>query len=60
MALLDGGPRTATVTAATDVQLFALTGWVFRGLVSEHPQMALRVMETMARGACAEPTTTHA
>ncbi|HYJ60508.1 MAG TPA: cyclic nucleotide-binding domain-containing protein [Actinomycetota bacterium] len=48
MALLDGGPRTATVTAATELQLFALTGWAFRGLVSEHPQMAMRVMETMA------------
>ena len=59
MALLDGGPRTATVTAATDVELFALTGWVFRGLVSEHPQIAMRVMETMA-GRLRGATSTHA
>ena len=48
MALLDGGPRTATVTTTTDVTLFALTGWVFRGLVIEHPGIATRMLETMA------------
>ena len=31
IALLDGGPRTATVTAKTDVKLLGLTEWVFRG-----------------------------
>lgn len=48
MALLDGGPRTATVTATTDVHMFALTGWVFRGLVSEHPSIAFRMLEVLA------------
>lgn len=48
MALLDGGPRTATVTATTDLHMYALTSWVFRGLVSEHPQIAFRMLEVMA------------
>lgn len=48
MALLDGGPRSATVTATTDVRLFALTEWVFRGLISEHPSIAIRTLEAVA------------
>lgn len=48
MALLDGGPRTATVAATTDVELMALTGWVFRGLLKEHPSIALRTLEALA------------
>ena len=48
MALLDGGPRTATVTATTDLSLFALTEWVYRGLLTEHPSIALRTLESMA------------
>jgi len=48
MALLDGGPRTATVTATTDITLYALTEWVFRGLIAEHPGIAMRTLETMA------------
>jgi CRP/FNR family cyclic AMP-dependent transcriptional regulator len=48
MALLDGGPRTATVTATTDLSLFALTEWVYRGLLSEHPSIAIRTLEAMA------------
>lgn len=48
MALLDGGPRTATVTATTDLKLFALTEWVFRGLLVEHPSIAFRTLEAVA------------
>jgi CRP/FNR family cyclic AMP-dependent transcriptional regulator len=48
MALLDGGPRTATVTSTTDIKLWALTEWVFRGLLVEHPSIALRTLEAMA------------
>jgi CRP-like cAMP-binding protein len=36
------------VTATTDITLFALTEWVFRGLLAEHPSIALRTLETMA------------
>jgi CRP/FNR family transcriptional regulator, cyclic AMP receptor protein len=48
IALLDGGPRTATVTARTDVQLLGLTEWVFRGLMTEHPSIALKTLQQMA------------
>ncbi|HTG47370.1 MAG TPA: cyclic nucleotide-binding domain-containing protein [Actinomycetota bacterium] len=48
MALLDGGPRTATVTAVTDVTLFVLTEWVYRGLLAEHATIAVHTLETMA------------
>ncbi len=48
MALLDGGPRTATVTAKTDVRLLGITEWVYRGMLLEHPSIALRTLEAMA------------
>jgi CRP/FNR family cyclic AMP-dependent transcriptional regulator len=48
IALLDGGPRTATVTAATDVKLLGLTEWVFRGLMHEHPSIAIKTLQQMA------------
>jgi len=48
MALLDGGPRTATVTAKTDLSLFVLTEWVYRGLLAEHPSIAIRTLEAVA------------
>lgn len=48
IALLDGGPRTATVTAATDVKLLGLTEWVFRGLMQEHSSIAVKTLQQMA------------
>jgi CRP/FNR family transcriptional regulator, cyclic AMP receptor protein len=48
IALLDGGPRTATVTAITDVKLLGLTEWVFRGLMTQHPSIAVKTLQAMA------------
>jgi CRP-like cAMP-binding protein len=48
VALLDGGPRTATVTALSPVRLVGVTGWVFRGLLMEHPSIALKTLEAVA------------
>jgi CRP/FNR family transcriptional regulator, cyclic AMP receptor protein len=48
IALLDGGPRTATVAALTDVRLLGLTEWMFRGLLAEHPSIALKTLESVA------------
>jgi CRP/FNR family cyclic AMP-dependent transcriptional regulator len=58
IALLDGGPRTATVTAITAVELAGITEWVFRGLLMERPSIALKTLESMAgrlRAASKEP-----
>jgi CRP/FNR family transcriptional regulator, cyclic AMP receptor protein len=48
IALLEGGPRTATVTAVSDVRLLGLTEWVFRSLMMDHPSIALKTLEAMA------------
>jgi CRP/FNR family transcriptional regulator, cyclic AMP receptor protein len=48
IALLDGGPRTATVTATSDIKLIGLTEWVFRGLLQEHPSIAMKTLQGLA------------
>jgi CRP-like cAMP-binding protein len=48
VALLDGGPRTATVTAMSNVHLVGITAWVFRSLLTAHPSIALRILESVA------------
>jgi CRP/FNR family cyclic AMP-dependent transcriptional regulator len=48
IALLDGGPRTATVTATSDLTLYGLTEWSFRGLMQQHPSIAIKALGAMA------------
>lgn len=48
VALLDGGPRTATVTASSPVRLFGLTQWAFTRVVKEDPRVALKLLQTLA------------
>ena len=48
IALLDGGPRTATVTATTPITLYGLTEWTFRGLMHQHPSIAIKILVAMA------------
>lgn len=47
LALLDGRPRIATVTALTDVRLLALSRWEFKSLLTQVPCVALRMLATM-------------
>ncbi|HSD76073.1 MAG TPA: cyclic nucleotide-binding domain-containing protein [Solirubrobacteraceae bacterium] len=50
LALLDPeGPRTATVTATSDVVLAALSSWEFKPFVLEHPEVAWELLQTLAR-----------
>jgi CRP/FNR family transcriptional regulator, cyclic AMP receptor protein len=48
MALLDGGPRSATVTAETDMHLLVLTSRGFSTLIEEVPVVAQRIMRGLA------------
>ena len=40
MSLLDGGPRSATVAAATDLKTVSLTSWDFNALLDQFPELA--------------------
>ncbi len=48
MALIDDGPRTATVTAATDMRCLVLAAWEFRAFVEDHPSLAWQLLQTLA------------
>jgi CRP-like cAMP-binding protein len=49
ISLLEGGPRTATVIAATEMRLLALTQWVFKRLVEQNPNIASKMLKIMAQ-----------
>jgi CRP-like cAMP-binding protein len=49
MALLDGAPRSASVVSATDLVTIRLGRTAFRKLLLDEPEIALRVLETMAK-----------
>jgi CRP-like cAMP-binding protein len=50
LALLDpDGPRTATVTAKTDVVLAAMSQWQFRPFVLAQPEVAWTLLQRLAR-----------
>ena len=49
IALIDGGPRSATVTATTELVCFGLTYWEFRPLVERNGAIAWKLLQAMAR-----------
>jgi CRP-like cAMP-binding protein len=48
IALLRDMPRTATVTAVTQVRCLALSAWEFRRFVDANPQVAWALLEAIA------------
>jgi CRP-like cAMP-binding protein len=48
IALLDGGPRTASVIAETDIVLLGITAWAFKGLLTEYPSITIKLLEEVA------------
>ena len=44
MAVLDGGPRMATVTAVTDVQTLVLSGYDFGKILDEQPAVVRKLL----------------
>jgi CRP/FNR family transcriptional regulator, cyclic AMP receptor protein len=50
IAMIDpDAPRSATVTAVTDVRLAHLSAWDFRPFVLEHPEVAWDLLRTLAK-----------
>lgn len=49
MALVDGGPRSATVTATSAVRVMTLPRGAFLKALKQDPQIGLAIMETLAR-----------
>jgi len=47
IALIDKGPRSATVVASTDMRCRGMTAWEFKPFVEEHPDVAWGLMETL-------------
>jgi CRP/FNR family cyclic AMP-dependent transcriptional regulator len=48
VAALDGGPRTATVVAITDMELLVLSRCEFALLIKSSPEVAHRILGSMA------------
>jgi CRP/FNR family transcriptional regulator, cyclic AMP receptor protein len=48
MSLLDQGPRSATISAETDMRLLVLGSREFSALVNEVPVVAVRIMQGLA------------
>jgi CRP-like cAMP-binding protein len=48
MALIDGGPRSATVIAVTHVRAMMVQRRAFLKAVKQNPQIGLAIMENLA------------
>lgn len=49
MSLLDRQPRSADVVATTSVTCFGLTSWAFSALIRMQPDIAVNLMQELAR-----------
>jgi CRP/FNR family transcriptional regulator, cyclic AMP receptor protein len=47
IALIDEGPRSATVVASTDLHCRGMTAWEFKPFVEEHPDVAWALLHTL-------------
>ena len=47
IALIDSGPRSATIVATTEVRCYGRTAWEFRPFIQEHPEVAWPLLETL-------------
>jgi len=47
VALIDSGPRSATVIASTDLRCRGMTAWEFKPFIEEHPDVAWGLLETL-------------
>ena len=49
VALLTDSPRTATITAESDLRCYGMTSWDFKPLVETHGSIAWKLLQAMAK-----------
>lgn len=49
IALITEGPRTATVTAESELKCYGLTPWEFRPLVQTNASIAWKILQALAK-----------
>jgi CRP/FNR family cyclic AMP-dependent transcriptional regulator len=49
VAVLDGGPRTATVIAETPVRTLSIPSWSFKTLLRSQPSLSTKMLEEVCR-----------
>jgi CRP-like cAMP-binding protein len=49
IALIDGGRRSATVVAETDMECYGMSAWEFRPLVQQNPDMAWALVQALVQ-----------
>ena len=49
IALIDDGPRSATVVATAEMTCRGMAPWEFKAFLAEHPEAAWAVMQTLVR-----------
>ena len=49
ISLIDGGQRSATVSAATDLKTVSLTSWDFNVLMDQFPELARKLLIELCR-----------
>jgi CRP/FNR family cyclic AMP-dependent transcriptional regulator len=47
VALIDSGPRSATIVATTDLRCRGMSAWEFKPFVEENPAVAWSLLETL-------------
>jgi CRP-like cAMP-binding protein len=47
LALIEGHGRTASVTAADELECLTISAWEFKASLHEHPEMAVPMLETI-------------
>jgi CRP-like cAMP-binding protein len=49
IALIDGGPRSATITSETPLRTYSLAPWNFKPLLKENPDIAYNILVEMCK-----------
>ncbi len=55
VALLTDSPRTATITAESELRCYGMTSWDFKPLVESHGTLAWKLLQAMAKNYADQP-----